>query len=136
MGGCCGTDDSFISAIKRAAEAFGENIADAAGDLPTVPHPSELICTNRKTASVTEFRKALASSEKPEPIAADDDLADNAADLEDDGAALIYIAVNSDQEADTVIDNLPYIHMPMVLTGDKAAIAKVKRVYNGKLGMA
>ena len=120
LGGCCGTDDHVIRALSEMAKSFTE--------YPEAPAPIEtawIAATSRETVEIPV-------SDMPDPIEADDDLIDNAEEMSDD-YDFLYIAVHSEYDAETVLEAVPFLTLPIAVCGELEGISALKRGYCGKL---
>lgn len=136
LGGCCGTDADYIAKIREARDRFCEGgvihdlpadedgLADLLNGDPDAF--AKIACTNRIAVNTADF--------EPRWITADEDFADNAAEMEDDGEEVLFVELPADG-ADYVIENLMFMQLPLAVRGDADEIAKLKRVYNGKLAV-
>jgi hypothetical protein len=120
LGGCCGTDDSVIRALTQTAKSFA--------DIPEAP-----VYTDTALIAATA-REAVEISvcDMPEPLAADDDLIDNADEMAED-YDFLYIAVHSAEDVQTVLNSVQFFTLPLAVCGDPEAIALLKRGYCGKI---
>ena len=119
LGGCCGTDDTVIAALHRTRSTF-----TASPEAPSVFRTEKIAATARETAMVPD--------ELPTPIKADDDLIDNAEEMADE-YDFLYIAIHTEEDAQTVLDAAPFLSLPIAVCGEPSAIAYLKRRYCGKL---
>lgn len=123
LGGCCGTDHEVIAALHAMRSAFAEDVA--------VP---ETIDTSY-IASNARMYTAIDVRDLPEPLAADDDLVDNAEEMSDD-YEYVYIRVETEDEADTVLEAVPFFYsLPLAVCGNEDAVAVLKKYYCGKLAV-
>ncbi len=120
LGGCCGTDDTHIAAIKKA-------LTDA-----SLPEISTDIATKALAANaraVTEIPENM-----PEPLLCDDELPDNADEMADD-YDFIYIKIETEDDVQMILDSAPFFSAPLAVCGNKAAIEKLQTYFCGKLVM-
>ena len=120
LGGCCGTDDGVIRALAQTVKGFTE-----APEAPACADTSVIAATAREAVEIPVF-------DMPEPLAADDDLIDNADEMAED-SDFLYIAVRSEEDAQTVLDAVQFFTLPIAVCGDAEAIAILKRGYCGKI---
>ncbi len=121
LGGCCGTDDKVIGALHAMRSAFTEEI-----DLP------EAVDT-AYTASTARIYTALDIEDMPEPLAADEDLVDNAEEMTED-YEYVYIRIENEDDVDIVLEAVPFFcSLPLIVCGNENAIALLKKYYCGKI---
>jgi len=114
LGGCCGTDDTYIEKIRTCVDS-----ADISPDFEKAD-----------TSKLAAYgRSVIAIDSLPSPIFADDSFYDNAAMCED----FVYAQIENEAGADIFLENAPMLGLPCAVTGNKDAIAKVKRNFCGKL---
>ena len=82
--------------------------------------------------AATARETAMVPDELPTPIKADDDLIDNAEEMADE-YDFLYIAIHTEEDAQTVLDAAPFLSLPIAVCGEPSAIAYLKRRYCGKL---
>ena len=118
LGGCCGTNADYIRALSSAIQAI----------TPSLPRPEENVGTQIANArTVFPLPKTM-----PEPLTADEDLADNADEMaEDEG--FIYVRVENDGDADTVLEAAPFFTAPLAACGEEKAVARLARYFCGKI---
>ncbi len=121
LGGCCGTDDKHILAISDA-------LSHIAMQEPTEIPDASRLAANARAISVMP-------SDLPEPIACDDELIDNAEEMEED-YDFVFLRLEREEDVKTVLENLLYIHAPLAVCGDESAIRKLAKYYCGKLFIA
>ena len=123
LGGCCGTDAGVIGALHQMRKAFTENLS--------VPETIE----TKTIAATARISVTIDVNDLPEPLAADEDLIDNAEEMADD-YDYVYIRVETEDDADTVLDAVPFFYsVPLAVCGDEAAISHLMRYYCGKLAV-
>lgn len=113
IGGCCGTDAGYIKQIREAVDSFA-----LSAELPQ-KDSSKLICNAKQIAEIDPDRL-------PEPLAADDEIFD----CEDEFAV---VRVESESDAEFLLENAAMLTAPIALTGDSDCCAKVIREYCGKI---
>lgn len=124
LGGCCGTDERYISKLRQAADKFVINENPDYLKKSKEIDPASLICTNR---IVADIRNTCAISEL---IATDDSFADNISSAQDSGALLLNIFI-TENGAQIFFENEFYINLPLILQGDAGQIELIRRRYNG-----
>lgn len=116
LGGCCGSDELCIAAIRAQAD---KPSGFDPSPLPSVDKDS-LCCTNRLfgvfDASVS-------------PIDVTEDIADDFMDCEDDVPLLLVADMDA---AGYLLEAAFSFDRPFALTGDDAAVSAVRRKYNGR----
>ncbi|MBQ8497867.1 MAG: homocysteine S-methyltransferase family protein [Clostridia bacterium] len=123
LGGCCGTDDKVIDALHRMREKFTE-----APDIPETIDTKSIAATARISVIVDV-------NELPEPLAADEDLVDNADEMADD-YDFIYLRLETEDDVNTVLEAVPFFYsLPLAVCGDENAIAILKKYYCGKIAV-
>lgn len=118
LGGCCGTSDEHITAIKNAVKDI------------TFSATSERIDTNRIASNARTTVEI--PMELPEPIVPDDDFTDNADEMADD-EGFIYVKIENQEDADTVLESAPFLSAPLAVCGNEDAISYLCRYYCGKI---
>lgn len=121
MGGCCGTDSDYVKAIRAAVDAVH---LDYRILMPTPV--ADLAATARSVVSIDP--DALG-----EPLAADGNFFDLAMDKADNGAEVIFVRLDDVDELAYLTDVVPMLSVPLAVTGNADAIAKLKRIYCGRL---
>lgn len=126
LGGCCGTDASVIKALDEMREKNHDLLQNF--DDPYIFDMHLFAATSRQYTIVKK-------SDLPEPLAADDDLIDNAEEMTDDHE-YIYIRIETEEDADIVLEAVPFFHsVPLVVCGNETAIVHLKKYYCGKLAV-
>ena len=120
LGGCCGTDDKVITALSRMAKDFKDF-----PDMPKTLTTENIAATSREIAEIPVC-------DMPDPIEADDDLIDNAEEMSDE-YDFLYIAVRTEEDAETILDAAPFLTLPLAVCGESEGISYLKRHYCGKL---
>lgn len=120
LGGCCGTGEEHIAAIRSAVES-----AEFA---------------HRTVEEVwygCEFAAAPESAAKEAvEVKADEDFEDNARDAVDDGAKMLYVEIGDEDALDEVLDAQYAVKAPLwVSVADGDLRARFLREYNGKAKM-
>ena len=95
--------------------------------LPEAPEKldvSRLASTARVIAQIPE--------ELPEPIIPDEDFTDNADEMADE-EDFIYIQIETEEDADIVLESAPFLSAPLAVCGNENAIQKLERYFCGKI---
>ena len=121
IGGCCGTDERHIAALRAALEGVktAAPAPDYGGMLP----------------AATEMDAFLLdpAAEPPEPLECGEDLAESIADALDEGAETLCVAVNSLEEAELFADAQYAVRAPLFIeSSDPAALEAALRAYQGR----
>lgn len=126
LGGCCGTDEKYISILRKYCDSLklSEDILEKLKN--GIPDIDRLAASNREIIDISEIDIGSVQF-----ITADDEFSDNLSECEDD---FICVDLESDG-ADVFLENIAYINTPVIIRGGKSQVEKVKRVYNGKLGV-
>lgn len=114
LGGCCGSDDSFISALSAALKAHEPNITAAPADIEGIA------CTNREWINVTDLSDI---------VEVDDDFLDNI----DEDADYLCLRVSDTDAAEIFCEEAFSLTQPIAMTGDAEAIEYCKRYFNGHI---
>lgn len=126
LGGCCGTDEKYISMLRKYANAISlseESMLRFTGNLPEI---QKIAASNRELINMEEI-----DIDTVKFIVADDEFSDNLSECEDD-----FVCVDLGEDgADIFIENIAFITTPVIIRGKKSQVEKVRRVYNGKLGV-
>lgn len=121
FGGCCGTDEHHIAALKAALSGVStaEPAPDYAGKIP---------CASEKDAFLL-----APDVEIPEPLDCDDDLAENIEDAQDDGAEVLAVRVATLAAAEVFADCQYAVKRPLaIVSDDAAALESALRAYQGR----
>lgn len=123
LGGCCGTDSTVIEALHTMRRSFTQDISTP-DEIDTA-----VIAANARTYVEIDV------NDLPAPLAADEDLADNAEEMAD-GYDFIYVRLETADDADIVLECVPFFYsLPLAVCGDENAIARLKKYYCGKLAV-
>jgi len=120
LGGCCGTDETIVSALHGVCESFT--------DVTEIPQtiPTENIASNaREWVEIPVL-------DMPEPIPADDDLIDNADEMAED-YDFLYLSVQTAEDAQMILSSAPFLTLPIAVCGAEDAIRILKQNYCGKI---
>ena len=120
LGGCCGTDDSVISALHSVCATFT--------DIQNIPQTvsAENIASNARESV------EIPVSDMPEPILPDDDIIDNADEMSED-YDFLYFSVQSEEDVETILSSAPFLTLPIAVCGNEEAIRLFKKKYCGKI---
>lgn len=120
LGGCCGTGEEHIAAIRSAVEST-----------------EYALRTVDEVWYGCEFAAAPESAAKEAvEVKADEDFEDNARDAIDDGAKMLYVEIADEDALDEVLDSQYAVKAPLwVSISDKDLRARFLREYNGKAKM-
>lgn len=121
LGGCCGTDSSFVKKIREAVDSAA--MLDCSG----------FTADSANTAASCRILTVIDPDSLGAPAEVDDGFYDKVTDAEMNGAEYLYIRLSDENAADIFIENAPMLTLPFAVCGDPAAIAKARRYYNGKL---
>lgn len=122
LGGCCGTDERHIAALRGVIDRFDLN---SISPMPDKNDTSHLASTNRAVFSVPQV-------DLPVPLAADEDFIENAEELADE-YGFLYIRIDSVEDAVLVLESAPFLSAPLVVCGEEAAISYFRRRFCGKV---
>lgn len=120
LGGCCGTDETIISALHSVCKAF-DGITDIPQTLPT-----------ENMASNAREWVEIPVANMPEPIVPDEDLIDNADEMSED-YDFLYFSVQTEEDVDTILSSAPFLTLPIAICGNEEAISIFKKNYCGKI---
>lgn len=121
FGGCCGTDEHHIAALKAALSG----VSTAA---PAPDYAGKIPCASEKDAFLL-----APNVEIPEPLECDDDLAENIEDAQDDGAEVLAVRVGSLADAEIFADCQYAVKRPLaIVSDDAAALESALRAYQGR----
>ncbi|MBE6664962.1 MAG: homocysteine methyltransferase [Ruminococcaceae bacterium] len=120
LGGCCGTDNSIISALHSVCKTFA--------DVPNIPQTvsAENIASNARESV------EIPVSDMPTPILPDDDIIDNADEMSED-YDFLYFSVQSEEDVETILSSAPFLSLPIAVCGNEEAIQTLKQKYCGKI---
>ena len=121
FGGCCGTDEHHIAALKAALSG----VSTAA---PAPDYRGKIPCASEKDAFLL-----APDVEIPEPFDCDDDLAENIEDAQDDGAEVLAVRVATLADAEVFADCQYAVKRPLaIVSDDAAALESALRAYQGR----
>jgi 5-methyltetrahydrofolate--homocysteine methyltransferase len=118
IGGCCGTDERHIAAIKRAMELL---------------HYPE-IKAEKTNACASEFRVVdLSEDTAIEELPLTEDIMENAAVAEALGAEAFKITITDEEDIEVIEDNQYALRAPLCAEcKDPELLKRFLRIYNGK----
>lgn len=119
LGGCCGTDSSFIAAVRKAV--------DDAEQSPFVP-------AEAKAWAASAYRVVeLTSRMKIAELEIDEDIVENAAIAEQTGSKLLKLFLRDEWELDTLQEAQDSIGLPLAVhCEDEELLRRFLHLYNGK----
>ena len=120
LGGCCGTDDTVISALHTVCKTFTD-----------VSHVSQTISAEHIASNAREWVE-IPVSDMPDPILPDDDIVDNADEMSED-YDFLYFSVQSEEDVETILSSAPFLSLPLAVCGNEEAIQTLKQKYCGKI---
>ncbi len=118
LGGCCGTNAEHISAIRSTLSEM------------KCPEISEKIDISRLASTARVIVQI--PEELPKPIIPDEDFTDNADEMAED-EDFIYIQVETEEEANIVLESAPFLSAPLAVCGNVNAIQKLETYFCGKI---
>ncbi len=121
FGGCCGTDERYIAALKATLEGVDTAMQapDFGGKIP---------CATEKEAFLLD-----PAVEIPEPFECGDELLDEIEDAQDEGAELIAVRVETPEDAEIFADSQYAVTAPLCIVSDNAqALEAALRAYQGR----
>lgn len=119
LGGCCGTDERHIAALRKDIETFD----DTSFPVCTGTDTRYLASTNREIVCIPH--------ELPSPLVPDDDFLDTAQDMADE-YGFLYLRLDSREAADVVLESALSLPAPLALSSDSAAASYFHRRFCGK----
>lgn len=118
LGGCCGTDERHIAALRDA-------IRDLCVSAPA-PKTGETYASEYRFVEYTD-RTAV------EQIAVTENLEEDAADAAEKGAEMLCLALEDKEAADAVLEHQNALKLPLCIRcPDRNLLAEFLRMYNGK----
>lgn len=141
LGGCCGTDDGYIAALRRAtdeaikADRVGTALCEAseldvAGNIIAVERVKDCICSSR-TVAVIDAVAVIDDTSGDGIVDVDEFFFDSICDISAAGGSYAVVRLGGVGDVEILRDSLPMISLPLVFVGDAEAFAAVKRIYNG-----
>lgn len=125
FGGCCGTDERYIAAIRSALDSLGKTEEEWNAPLHEAAEGYVLCSTER---AVFELPAELGL---PEAFACDDDLEDNLSDA--DPEVLIAIRIESEEDVELFEECQYAVRNPLCICCDDAVLLeKTLRIYQGR----
>ncbi|MBQ3099652.1 MAG: homocysteine S-methyltransferase family protein [Clostridia bacterium] len=114
LGGCCGSDESFIAALKAQLDGYEPNIQAKPCDI------TGIAATNREWLNVTDTDEVVEVDEEfPDTI--------------DEDADYVCLSVADTDAAEIFCEQAFSLTQPIAMTGDPEAVEYCKRYYNGKI---
>ena len=114
LGGCCGSDDGFIAAIRRELDGYEPNITAQPCNIGSVA------ATNREWLNVTDT---------DDVVEVDEDFPDTV----DEDADYLCLSVSDTDSAEIFCEQAFTLTQPIAMTGDPDAVAYCQRYYNGRI---
>lgn len=121
LGGCCGTDERHIAALKTLVDRWDGETFPSGISLPD----TAMMASNARQI-VPIQRDSL-----PAPLVPSEDFPNNAAEMAD-RHGFLYIRMDSRAQADTVLEEAPFLPVPLCLCGNADAIAFFRKRFCGK----
>jgi Methionine synthase I (cobalamin-dependent), methyltransferase domain len=119
LGGCCGTDESYIAAVHETLSAM-----DVPPFAPAGP---------RAVAASAYRVQELTPRIRIEELEIDDDIVENASVIEAMGAKMLRLELRDELDLDTLSEAQFSVRLPLVLhCTDEELLKKFLRIYNGK----
>ena len=122
LGGCCGTDDRHIAALRGTIDHF---------DAESISLSPDKIDT-RFLASTNKAIFPIPHENLPVPLAADEDFLDNAEEMADE-YGFLYIRIDSKADADLVLEAAPFLPAPLAVSGKTDVVSYFRRRFCGKV---
>jgi len=117
LGGCCGTDERHIAALRAATET----VVPAAPD----PEPGEYYACEAAAVRYTE-KTAIAE------LAVTEDLEDDADDARSEGAEMLSLTLESEEDVELVLESQSALKLPLCIKfGAGAPRERFLREYAG-----
>lgn len=119
LGGCCGTDSSYIAAVRKAVD-------DA--------EQSSFVPAEAKAWAASPYRVVeLTARMKITELEIDEDIVENAAIAEQTGSKLLRLVLRDEWELDTLQEVQDSISLPLAVhCEDEELLLRFLRLYNGK----
>lgn len=114
LGGCCGSDEHFISALKAQLDGYEPNITATPADISCVA------ATNRELVLVTDT---------DEVTEVDEDFPDTV----DEDADYLCLSVSDTDAAEIFCEQAFTLTQPVAMTGDPDAVEYCRRYFNGHI---
>lgn len=114
LGGCCGSDESFIAAISDKLKTHEPCISASPADIEGIA------CTNREWVRVTDITDV---------VEVDDDFLDNI----DEDADYLCLRVSDMNAAEIFCEEAFSLTQPIAMTGDPEAVAYCRCYFNGHI---
>ncbi len=110
LGGCCGTDERHIRALRNAVDSWNQPLSFPAED------PASLYCNQRTV---------VRADEGMQPLPADEDLFDSE-------EPLLTVRLNHQEDADFLLENAYMLPAPIRPVGEEDAVRYFLQRYTGK----
>lgn len=122
LGGCCGTDETFISAVRAMV------------DTVEPPAPIQMTSSAAGPVAASAFRvQELTPRMRVEDLDIDDDIVENAAVIEAMGAKLLRLELRDELDVDTLAEAQFSIRLPLAVScADGDLLQRFLRLYSGK----
>ena len=119
FGGCCGTDERYIKAIKE--------ILPSLEMVPPSPVKGRLICATERTVFELDPNEKCGRI-----LAVHEDIADDIEEENESGSGFISVRLESMADAETLTDNMYMLEKPLCLvTDNERVLERMLRNYNG-----
>lgn len=122
LGGCCGTDERHIAALRGTIDRF---------DTESVPPSPDKIDTHF-LASTNKAICPIPHDNLPAPLIADEDFLDNAEEMTDE-YGFLHVRLDSKADADLVLEAAPFLPAPLAVCGQTCAVSYFRRRFCGKV---
>lgn len=116
LGGCCGTTDAHIAALRAAVDAF----SPPDDDFAALPEVSRLICTNNRFCVLDESLEPVDASS-----------VEDFDELNEDGDQ-IFLRVDTMDAAERLCDEMMSLTRPISVCGDDSAVEYFTRRFVGR----
>ena len=119
LGGCCGTDENYIAAVRETLGAM-----EVPEFVPAEPH----------AVAASAYRvQELTPRMRVEELEIDDDIVENASVIEAMGAKMLRLELRDELDLDTLSEAQFSIRLPLaVRCADEELLKKFLRIYHGK----
>ncbi|MFA6948849.1 MAG: homocysteine S-methyltransferase family protein [Eubacteriales bacterium] len=120
LGGCCGTTDAHIAALRTAIDAYSESAeskVNCGGDIPDI---SRLICTNSRVCTIDDTLEAVSVAD-----------IDDFDEVNEDGDQL-FLRLNNMDDAERLCDEMISLTRPLSVCGDAGAVKYFTRRFVGR----
>jgi len=119
LGGCCGTDENYIAAVRETLNAM------------EVP---EFVPAEPRAVAASAYRvQELTPRMRVEELEIDDDIVENASVIEAMGAKMLRLELRDELDLDTLSEAQFSVRLPLaVRCADEELMKKFLRIYHGK----